>query len=155
MIGKEHRPVTPTCPSTRVLTLRKVTVQHQLVVRSSSNEDDLPLVKQNTRIDLNPGGARICYTQEPTLVLDSPPSSPSCYIVLGQHVGAGYGKVLIPNPDYNGKGRTESASSNLTPRLRCRPPPKICGPPEMMEFSDNEEEEEKEELSNELVTSLK
>jgi hypothetical protein len=141
MIGKEHRPVTPTCPSTRVLTLRKVTVQHQLVVRSSSNEDDLPLVKQNTRIDLNPGGARICYTQEPTLVLDSPPSSPSCYIVLGQHVGAGYG--------------TESASSNLTPRLRCRPPPKIYGPPEMMEFSDNEEEEEKEELSNELMASLK
>jgi hypothetical protein len=64
--------------------------------------------------------------------------------------------VLIPNPDYKGKGRTESASSNPTPRVqRHRPPPKIRGPPGMMEFTDDDMEEEKEELSNELKASLK
>jgi NAD(P)H-flavin reductase len=36
-----------------------------------------------------------------------------------------------------------------------RPPPKICGPPGMMEFINDDMEEEKEELSNELVASLK
>jgi hypothetical protein len=89
-------------------------------------------------------------------MLDSPLPSPSCYIVSGQRVGVGYGKVLIPNPDYKGKGRTESASSNPTPRVqRRRPPPKIRGPPGMMEFTDDDMEDEKEELSNELVASLK
>jgi hypothetical protein len=63
--------------------------------------------------------------------------------------------VLIPNPDYKGKGRTESASLNPRPRVQRRhPPPKIRGPPRMMEFIDDGMEEE-EELSNELVTSLK
>jgi hypothetical protein len=66
----------------------------------------------------------------------------------------GHNKVLIHNPEYKGKGRTESASSNPTPRLRRRPPIKIRGLPGMMEFFDDEEEE-KEELSNELVASLK
>jgi hypothetical protein len=64
--------------------------------------------------------------------------------------------VLIPNPEYKGKGRTESASSNPTPRVqRRRPPPKIRGSPRMMEFTDDDMEEGKEELSNELMTSLK
>jgi hypothetical protein len=63
----------------------------------------------------------------------------------------GRGKVLIPNPEYKGKGHTELASSNPTLRLRRHPPPKIRGPPRMMEFSDDDEEE----LSNELVASLK
>jgi hypothetical protein len=64
--------------------------------------------------------------------------------------------VLIPNPEYKGKGRTESASSNPTPRVQRRHlPPKISGPPEMMELSDDDMEEDKEELSNELVASLK
>jgi hypothetical protein len=63
--------------------------------------------------------------------------------------------VLIPNPEYKGKGHTESASSNPTPRVqRRRPPPKIHGPPRMMEFTNDDMEEEKEELSNELVVSL-
>jgi hypothetical protein len=67
-----------------------------------------------------------------------------------------HGKVLIPNPEYKGKGRTESASSNSTPRVQRRgPPPKIHGPPVTMEFTDDDLEEEKEELSNELVVSLK
>jgi hypothetical protein len=35
---------------------------------------------------------------------NSPPLSPPCYIVLEQRIGAGYDKVLIPNPDYKGKG---------------------------------------------------
>jgi hypothetical protein len=75
--------------------------------------------------------------------------------VLGQRVGAGYGKVLIPNPNYKGKGRIESTSSDPTLRVqRHRPPPKICGPLEMMEFTDDDMEE-KEELSTELVVSLK
>jgi hypothetical protein len=86
-------------------------------------------------------------------VSDSPSSSPAPYIVLRQRVGVGHGKVLIPNPEYKGKGGTESASSNLTPRVhRCRPPPKIHGPPGTMEFTNDDMEEE---LSNELMASLK
>jgi hypothetical protein len=48
------------------------------------------------------------------------------------------------------------ALSNLTPRVqRCHPPPKIRSPPRMIEFSDVDMEEEKEEPSNELVVALK
>jgi hypothetical protein len=89
-------------------------------------------------------------------VLDSPPPSTPPYIVSGHQDGARYGKVFIPNPAYKGKGHAELASSNPTPMVqRCRPPPKIRGPPRMMEFSDDDVEEEKEELSNELVAVLK
>jgi hypothetical protein len=124
------------------------------MVPSSSSDDDLPLVKHDAQVDLNPGGTRICHTQEPALVLDSPPSSSLLYTMLGQWVGVGRSKVLIPNPEYKGKGLIESASSNPTPRVQwCRRPPKIRGPPEMMEFTDNDMEEE--ELSNKLVASLK
>jgi hypothetical protein len=64
-------------------------------------------------------------------------------------------KVLIPNPEYKGKGHTELASSIPTPRVqRCHPPPKIQSPYEKMEFNDDDMEEE-EELSNEVVASLK
>jgi hypothetical protein len=84
---------------------------------------------------------------------DSPPPSPLPYIVSGQRDGVGRGKVLIPNLEYKGKGRTESASSNPTPRVqRRRPPPKIHGPPGTMEFTNDNMEEE---LLNELVASLK
>jgi hypothetical protein len=70
--------------------------------------------------------------------------------------GEGGDKVLIPNLEYKGKGRTESSSSNSIPRVQRRPPPpKIHGPPGMMEFTDDDMEEEKEELSDELVASLK
>jgi hypothetical protein len=63
--------------------------------------------------------------------------------------------VLIPNPEYKGKGHTELASSIPTPRVqRCHPPPKIHSPYETMEFTDDDMEEE-EELSNEVVASLK
>jgi hypothetical protein len=112
-------------------------------------------VKHDARVDLNPSGARIRYTQEPALMSNSPLPSPPRYIVSGQWVGVGYGKVLIPNLDYKGKGHTESASSNLTLRVQQRRPPKINGPPRTMEFTDDDMEEEKEELSNELVASLK
>jgi hypothetical protein len=88
------------------------------MVPSSSSDDDLPLVKRDARVDLNPSSARIRYTQEPVLVSDSPPSSPPPYIVSGQWVGAGYGKVLSPNPAYKGKGRTELSLSNVTPRVQ-------------------------------------
>jgi hypothetical protein len=75
--------------------------------------------------------------------------------MLGQRVGVGCGKVLIPNPEYKGKGRTESASSNPTLRVQRRHTPrKICGPPEKMDFTDDDMEE-KEELSNKLMVSLK
>jgi hypothetical protein len=97
------------------------------MVPSSSSNDDLSLVKHDGRVDLNPGGARICYTQEPALMSNSLPPSPPCYIVSVQQLGAGYDKVLIPNPDYKGKGRTESASSNPTPRVL----PKITASQEM------------------------
>jgi hypothetical protein len=68
----------------------------------------------------------------------------------------GHGKVLNPNPEYKGKGCTESASSNLTPRVqRHPPPPMIRGPAETMEFNNDDIKEEKQELSNELVVSIK
>jgi hypothetical protein len=51
-----------------VLTPRKVTVRHQLVVPLSSSYDDLPLVKHDAQVDLNPSGARIHHTQEPALM---------------------------------------------------------------------------------------
>jgi hypothetical protein len=152
MIGKENHSVTPTRPSTGVLTPKKITIRCQLVVLSSSNDDDLPLVKHDTRVDLNSSGVRIRYTQEHALVSNSPPQSLSPYIVSGQRIRVGHNKVLIPNPEYKGKGRTALASLNQTPRL-LRPPPKIHGPPRTMEFSDDEEEEE--ELSNELMALLK
>jgi hypothetical protein len=133
-----------------------VTIQHQLMVPLNISGDDLPLVKHDARVDLNPDSARIRYTQELALVSDSPLSSLPPYIVSGQRVGVGHGKVFIPNPKYKGKGRTDLASSNPTPRVqRRRPPPKIRGTARTMEFTDNDMEEEKEELSDELVASLK
>jgi hypothetical protein len=45
-----------------ILTSRKVTIRRQLVVPSSSNNDDFPLVKHDARVDLNP---RWC--EDPTL----------------------------------------------------------------------------------------
>jgi hypothetical protein len=89
-------------------------------------------------------------------VLDSPPLSLLPYIVSRQWFGVRYGKWLIPNPAYKGKGRAESASSNPTPRVqRHHPPLKIRGLLGTMEFSGDDVEEEKEELSNELVVALK
>jgi hypothetical protein len=126
------------------------------VTPSSGSDDDLPLVKHDARVDLNLGGVRIHYTHEPALMSDLPPPNLSPYIVSRQRVGVGRGKVLILNPEYKGKGRTESASSNPTPRVQRHPPPrKICGLPRMMEFTDDNMEEKKEELSDELVASLK
>jgi hypothetical protein len=118
MIRKEHQLVTPTHPTMGILTPRKVTIRCQLVVPLTSSDDNNSLVKHGARVDLNPGGARICYSQEPAFVLDSLPSSSPPYIVSGQRVGMGHGKVLIPNPEYKAKGCTESTSSNLTPRVQ-------------------------------------
>jgi hypothetical protein len=68
----------------------------------------------------------------------------------------GHDKVLIPNPEFKRKGRTESASSIPTPWVQQhRPPPKICGLPGTMEFTDDNMEEKKEELSDEFMVSLK
>jgi hypothetical protein len=155
-IRKEHRSVTPTHPTMGIPTLRKVTIRHQLVIPSSSSDDDLSLVKHDAWVDLNPGGARIRYTQQLALMSDSPLLSPPPYILSGQQVGVGCGKVLIPNLEYKGKGCTESASLNPTPRVQRRHlPPKISGPPETMELSDDNMGEEKEEISIELMASLK
>jgi hypothetical protein len=118
-----------------------------------SSDDNLPLVKHDTQVGLNHGDVRIRYTQEPALMSDSPSLSPPSYIMSGQWVRVGRNKVLISNPKYKGKDRTESASSNSTPRVQQRRPhPKIHSPPGMMEFTDDDIEEE---LSNELVESLK
>jgi hypothetical protein len=117
MIAKVHRSVMPTCPTMGILTPRKVTIRHQLVVLLSSSDDEFPLVKHDARVDLNPDGARFCYTLEPAFMSDSPPSCWPPYIVSGQQVGVGRSKVLIPNPEYKGKDRTESASSNSTSRV--------------------------------------
>jgi hypothetical protein len=89
MIRKEHRSVMHTDPTMGILTPRKVT-RCQLMVPSSGSDDDLSLVKHDARVDLNPGGIGIRYTQEPALVLDSPPSSPPRYIVSEQRAGVGY-----------------------------------------------------------------
>jgi hypothetical protein len=51
-----------------ILTPRKVTIQYQLVVPSSSSDDDLPLEKHDAWVDLNPDDVRIHYTQEPALM---------------------------------------------------------------------------------------
>jgi hypothetical protein len=117
MIRKEHRSVTPTRPTTGILTPRMVTIRRQLVVPLSSSDDDLPLVKHDAMVDLNPDRVTICYTQEPALMSDLPPPSLPPYIVLGQQVGVGRNKVLIPNPEYKGKGCTELASSNPAPSV--------------------------------------
>jgi hypothetical protein len=83
-IRKEYRSVMRTRPTTGIPTPRKVTARWQLVVPLSCSDDDLSLVKHDARVDLNPGGTTIRYTQEPTLMSDSPPPSPPCYIVSGQ-----------------------------------------------------------------------
>jgi NAD(P)H-flavin reductase len=70
-------------------------------------------------------------------------------------MGVGHGKVLILSPDYKGKRHMESISSNLASRMELYWPPKICGPPGMMEFNNNDTKEEKDDASNELVVTLK
>jgi hypothetical protein len=87
----------PTHPTMGILTPRKVTIQHQLVVPSGSSDNDLPLVKHDARVDLKPVGARIRYTQEPVLMSISTPLCPPPYIMSGPWVGVGHGKVLIPH----------------------------------------------------------
>jgi hypothetical protein len=99
-IEKEHQLVTATRPTTRFLTPRKVTIRRQLVVPLSSSDDDLPLVKHDARVDINPSSVRIRYIQESALMLYSPPLISPPYIVSGWRVGAKYGKVLIPNSAY-------------------------------------------------------
>jgi hypothetical protein len=64
-----------------VVTLRKVTIRHQLVVPSCSSDDDFPLGKDDAQVDLNPRSARVHYTQELVLMSDSPPPSLLPYIV--------------------------------------------------------------------------
>jgi hypothetical protein len=63
MIRKEYRSVMPTHPTMGILTPKKVIVLCQLVVSLSSCKGDLSLVKHDPRVDLNPDGARIRYTQ--------------------------------------------------------------------------------------------
>jgi hypothetical protein len=74
------------------------------VVPLSSSDDNLSLVKHDAWVDLNPGGARICYTKEPALVLDKTDHATLCQ---GSRYERGTGKVLIANPDYRGKGHNE------------------------------------------------
>jgi hypothetical protein len=45
-----------------VLTSKKITNQCQLVIPSSSSDDDLLLVRHDARVDLNSSGMRIRYT---------------------------------------------------------------------------------------------
>jgi hypothetical protein len=76
----------PTRRTMGILTPRKVTIRRQPMVHLSSSDDELSLLKHDAWADLNPGDMRICYTQETTLVSDSPPSSLPPYIVSGQRV---------------------------------------------------------------------
>jgi hypothetical protein len=125
-IRKGHQSVKPMDPTTGLLTPRKVTIWYNLVVHSDGDGNDHPLVWHNAWVDLNPGGARIRYTQELALLVESPLSSPLPYIIMGQQMGVGCGKVFILNPDYTKKGHTKSISSNLAPRMLRRCPLKIC-----------------------------
>jgi hypothetical protein len=129
MIGKEPLLVTPTCPMMGVLTPRKVTIQRNLVVNSSSNDDDLPLVRHDGRVHLNPGSVKIHHIQEPALLAESPLHSPPANI--------------------------ESILSNPAPRMERQHPPKIHCPLGTMEFNNGNIEEEREEPSGELVATLK
>jgi hypothetical protein len=43
----------------------------------------------------------------------------------------------------------------MAPRMELRYPPRICCPLEMMEFSDDDTDEEKDETSIELVATVK
>jgi hypothetical protein len=74
----------PIRPTTEILTLRKEAIRCLLVVPLSNSDDDLPLVKHDARVDLNPTGVRIRYTQEPALMSDSPLLSLPPYIVSRQ-----------------------------------------------------------------------
>ena len=156
-MGKEHRTATSTRPTMGLLTPRKVTIQRNLVIDVVDSNDDYSLAKHDARVDLNPSGARIRYTQESALMVESPPASPLPYLVKGQRTSTEYGKVLVPNPDYKGKAHTESASSAPAPRVaRHRRPAAIRGPPGIMEDSDEDDtREEKEEPSSELVAALR
>jgi hypothetical protein len=121
------------------------------VVPSSSSDNNLPLVRHDAGVDLNSGGVRICYTFESALVSDSPPQSLLPYIVSGQRIRVGHGKVLIPNLEYKGKGsrphRARHRGCGVLLLQRCT----VC----LERWRSSTEEEEKEELSNELVASLK
>jgi hypothetical protein len=81
-----------------VLTLRKVTIPRNLVVHSDSDNNDLPLVRHDAQVDLNPDGARIHYTQEPVLLVESPMSNPPPYIIAGHRTGVGLGNYLFQTP---------------------------------------------------------
>jgi hypothetical protein len=70
-IRTEHRSVTPMHPMMGVLTPRKVTFHHNVAIDNGSSDNDLPLVRHNTQDDLNSGGARIHYTQELALMVES------------------------------------------------------------------------------------
>lgn len=154
--GKEHRTGTPTRPTTGVLTPKKATVRRHLRVEDSDDDDGAPLVKHDASIHMKATSGRIRYTQEPVNSVGSSPPSPLPYLITGQRTATGYGKVLVPNPDYKEKGPTESASSNPAKVQRRRPPPKIHVPAGTMEFSeDDDEEEEKSQASDELVAGLK
>jgi hypothetical protein len=71
-IKKQHRLVTNLHPTTGTLTLTKVVDRHNFLVNSSSRDDDLPLVGSDARVDLNPGGVRICYIQQSALLAELP-----------------------------------------------------------------------------------
>jgi hypothetical protein len=122
-----------------VLTPRKVTVCCNVEIDNGSNNDDLPLVRHNARVDLNPGGARICYTQDR---------------MVDRTV---YDNVLVLNHNYKGKECAELTSSNPAPKVQRRcPPAKIRAPPGIMEFNNNNDtEEEKDKTPGELVATLK
>ena len=87
-IGKECGSATPTRPTTGMLTPRKVTLRRKVVIDTGSDDDDnTPLTRHDARVDLNPSGARIHYTQELAFVMESPPR----FIVTGRRVGTWYG----------------------------------------------------------------
>jgi hypothetical protein len=148
----------PSHPTTGQLTPKKTTTRRRLQVDDSDSDDDasMALVKHDATIHLDGTARRIRYTQEPALAVASPPASPLPYLIKGQRTATGYGKVLVPNPDYKGKGLAESCSSAPDRVQRRRPPTTIRGPPGEMEFSDeDEEEEEKPRVRDELVAALR
>ena len=61
----------------------------------------------------------------------------------------------MPNPDYKGKGTAKPTSSMPTRVERHCSSRKIHGPPETMEFSNESEEEQKEQAFDDLVAALR
>jgi hypothetical protein len=71
---------------------------------TDSDVDDLPLVWHDARVDLNPDGARIRYTKEPTLLAKSPHEQSTSLHHCGTVDGSWAWQSIGSEPWLQGKG---------------------------------------------------